>query len=155
MIPHTCVKNAYKMVVSILVPTGYTEPSPKIYLQLNITTNIVEGNYLWLFSSNTIFIVLIFASIGYCLSSNPHMTCHSFVSSVILNLTPSHFQLTSASLRIQYHYSLNNGEYWYSSHKLGRLNNTFCWWHYGVDYTLSMDFLAISIYVNAYFKFVL
>lgn len=46
MIPQTCVKNAYKMVVSILVPTGYTEPSPKIYLQLNITTNIVEGNYL-------------------------------------------------------------------------------------------------------------
>jgi hypothetical protein len=49
MIPHTCVKNAYEMVVSILVPTGYTEPSPKLYLQLNITANIVEGNYLLLF----------------------------------------------------------------------------------------------------------
>ena len=73
MIPHTCVENAYKMVVSILVPTGYTEPSPKLYLQLNITANIVEGNYLLLFINSTkciIFIVIIIF-IDYCLPSNP------------------------------------------------------------------------------------
>ena len=49
-------------------------------------------------------VIIIF--IDYCLPSNPQMTCHSSVSPVILNLTPSNSQLTSESLRIQYRYSL-------------------------------------------------
>ena len=50
MITRKCVTNAYGMVVSILVPTGYTEPSPKEYLQLVITGRkvVTQGN-VWAF----------------------------------------------------------------------------------------------------------
>jgi hypothetical protein len=49
-ITRKCVTNAYRMVVSILAPIGYTEPSPKEYLQLVITGRkaVTQGN-VWAF----------------------------------------------------------------------------------------------------------
>ena len=147
MIPHTCVKNAYKMVVSILVPTGYTEPSSKLYLQLNITANIVEGNYLLLFYQQykmyNIYCNNYFHWLLFTVKSTDDMS--SFCVASNIEFDTSNSQLTSESSNTIPLF-LNDGKYWYG-------NIISCCWHYGMDYALSMDFLSISIYVNAYFKF--
>lgn len=53
-IPTTCVKTGYKLNVSILVPTGYREPVPKTYIQLNITASVIsEGN---MFQCRTVYL---------------------------------------------------------------------------------------------------
>lgn len=101
--------------------------------------------YFFINSTKCIIFKVIIIFIDYCLPSNPQMTCHSSLSPVILNLTPSNSQLTSESSNTIPLF-LNDGKYWYG-------NIISCCWHYGMDYALSMDFLAISIYVNAYFKF--